>query len=193
MKPRRKILAAGLLLFASTVLAQSTSQAPPVVDLPRGELSAIPSPDRNWKLVFECPNNCNQRKLSIEDTHTRARKFVKNFDRSLSISWSPDSRLFFVNDESGSTQTLSYLYDPATLKVTELAQLLKAGDPTAAPYLAAGHSYLQARRWINSHQLLVTLEGHTDDSPLAGFTVAYRISLDGTVQKISEHLYKVRR
>lgn len=193
MTLRQKLFTAFLLLLSSAALAQSGFKAPPVVDLPRGELTLIPSPDLNWRLVFECPNDCTHRMLWVEDSHTRARRLVRNFDRNLSISWSPDSRLFFMNDALGSNQTLSYLYDPVTLKATEFATLLRARDRVAAQYLGAGHSYLEARRWINSHDLLVTLEGHTDELPLVGFALAYRISVDGTVHKISEHVYKIKR
>lgn len=189
----RQKFAAGLLLLSSAAMAQSRFKTPPVVDLPRGERTLIPSPDLKWRLLFECPNDCTHRTLWVEDAHTHARKLVKNFDRNLAVSWSPDSRWFFVNDAWESEQTLSYLYDPVTLKATELSTFLKAGDGTAAQYLGAGHSYLEARRWINAHNLLVTLEGHTDQLPLVGFALAYRISVDGTVHKISEHVYKIKR
>jgi hypothetical protein len=193
MTLRQKLFVGGLLLLSSAALAQSNVKAPPVVDLPRGEITLIPSPDLNWRLVFECPHDCTHRILSVEDAHTHARKLVRNFDRSLSISWSPDSRWFFVNDELANKQTLSYLYDPVTLKATELSTFLEAGDRAAAQYLRAGHSYLEARRWIDAHDMLVTLEGRTDELPLVGFALAYRISVDGTVHKISEHVYKIKR
>jgi hypothetical protein len=55
----------------------------------------------------------------------------------------PDRRHFFVNDASGSTDTLGYVYDPVTLKATALADVVVAADPTAKKYLDAGHSYLE--------------------------------------------------
>jgi hypothetical protein len=78
------------------------------------------------------------------------------------------------------------VYEPTTLKATDLADLLVAVDPSATQYLKAGHSYLQAKRWVNSGELLVALYGHFDDPPLGGFTLQYRIGLDGHVQKISQ-------
>jgi hypothetical protein len=178
-----------LVCFSLINLSFATAQskaASAVVDLPRGETSRIPSPDRKWVLVFECPNNCSERKLSVEDGRTRARRLIRTFERSLSVSWAPDSRLFFVNDASGSSATLSYLYDPVTLKMTNLAEWLVSKDPKAKEYLGAGHSYLEARRWINSHELLVTLEGHTDQPPRLEYTLKYRVNTDGTVREISQ-------
>lgn len=166
--------------------AAQSNAIPPVVDLPRGETTRIPSPNRKWVLVFECPNNCKERKLWIEDGRTRPRRLVRTFERSLSVSWAPDSRLFFVADASGSTDTLSYLYDPVTLKMTNLAEWLVAQDGKAKRYLGTGHSYLEARRWINSHELLVTLEGHTDQPPRVEYTLKYRVNTDGTVREIAQ-------
>jgi hypothetical protein len=166
--------------------AQGKPAHRPVVDLPRGAVSRIPSPDGKWTLIFECPNECSERKLWIENNTSHTRKLVKEYDRSLSISWSPDSRHFFVNDASGSTETLSYVYDPVTLKVTDLSKVLVAGDPKAGEYVGVGHSYLQAIRWINSRELTVVLYGHFDEPPPRGFTLRYRVNLNGKVRKLSQ-------
>lgn len=79
-----------------------------------------------------------------------------------------------------------YIYEPATLKETDLAKVVVAGDPKAGDYVGVGHSYLNAKRWINSHELLVVLSGHTDEPPLRGFTLKYRVNLNGKVQKLSQ-------
>jgi TonB family protein len=165
---------------------QSKSTHPAVVSLPRAPISQIPSPNGKWTLIFECPNNCSERKLWLEETSSHARKLVKEYERSLDISWAPDSRLFFVNDNSGSTDARCYVYEPAPLKETDLAKVVLAGDPGAEQFLDSGHSYLRAKRWLNSHELLVVLTGHNDGSPPGAFTLRYRIDLRGTVHKLSQ-------
>jgi hypothetical protein len=50
----------------------------------------------------------------------------------------------------------------------------------------AGHSYLQAIEWADSHELIVVLFGHFDDPPLGGFTIRYRVNLNGEVHKLSQ-------
>jgi hypothetical protein len=183
-----RVLMTGVLLIQLSSLATQTKSAhSPVVDLPRGAISRIPSPNGKWTLIFECPNDCSERKLWIEENTSHTRKLVKEYERSLSISWAPDSRLFFVDDASGSTETRCYLYEPATLKETDLAKVVLAGDPDAAQFLNSGHSYLEAKRWINSHELLVVLEGHNDGSPPGGFTLRYRVDVNGSVGKLSQH------
>jgi len=184
---RALIVSILLIHLPCAAKSQVKSAHRPVVDLPRGAVSRIPAPDGRWTLIFECPNDCSERKLWIEDNPSHKRRLVKEYERSLSISWAPDSRLFFVNDASGSTETLCYIYDAATLKETDLALLIAAGDPESTEFLNVGHSYLNAKRWINSHELFVVLSGHTDEPPLRGFTLRYRVNLNGHVQKLSQH------
>ncbi len=182
-----RVLMTGVLLIQLPLLVgQTKSVHPPVVNLPRGAVSRIPSPNGKWTLIFECPNYSSARRLSIEDSASHTRRLIGEYARSLSISWAPDSHLFFVNDAYASNEALSYLYDPVTLKATDLAKLLVAGDPGAAQFLGVGHSYLQAKRWVNSGELLVVLYGHFDEPPLGGFTLQYRVALDGHVHKISQ-------
>lgn len=182
------ILALIFLLSAWPPLAVSQARAayPAVVNLPKGEVSRIPSPSGKWTLIFECPNDCSERKLWVEETASHARKLVKEYERSLDISWAPDSRLFFVNDNSGSTDARCYVYEAASLKETDLAKVVLAGDRGAEQFLDAGHSYLRAKRWLNSHELLVVLTGHNELSRGA-FTLWYRVDLRGRVHKLSQH------
>ncbi|MFZ0980078.1 MAG: hypothetical protein WAN23_11825 [Candidatus Acidiferrales bacterium] len=183
------ILLGGVVLFQRVPAAEA--QAKPlqqmVVQLPQGALTRIPSPHGMWTLVFECPNDCSERKLWLESNASRARKLVGSYDRSLSVSWAPDGRSFFVDDEYGSNGTLSYVYDPITLKATDLATLIAANDAQETQFLKAGHSYLRATRWLSSHELLVVLYGHFDEGPPRGFTIQYRVDLKGQVKKLWQH------
>jgi len=67
-----------------------------------------------------------------------------------------------------------------------MAKVVLAGDPSAAQFLNAGHSYLEAKRWLNSRELLLTLKGHNDGTPSRGFNLKYRVSVSGRVQKASQ-------
>ena len=179
-----------LVLFLNPWVAvtatQTASAQGTVISLPQGEASHVPSPDGKWTLIFECPNNCSERKLWIDETSKHSRRLVREYERSLDISWAPDSDLFFVNDNSGSTDARCYVYEAASLKETDLAKLLLAGDSGAGQFLNAGHSYLRARRWLNSHELLIVLKGHSDGSHPEAFTLRYRVDLHGKVRKLSQ-------
>jgi hypothetical protein len=189
------------LPLAGTAETKPARRQPTVVSLPQGPVTRIPSADRRWMLVFEFPASdkshsadCRTgenetRKLWIKRKGSRERTLVRDFDRRLDISWSPDSHHFFVNDASGSTDTLGYVYDPVTLKATALADVVTSADPDAMKDLGAGHSYLEANRWINSHELSVTLWGHFDEERV-DFKIRYRVDLNGRVERLSKREYR---
>jgi len=176
-----------LVLLLNAGLAATASQTK-IISLPK-ELSRIPSPDRKWTLILECPNSsCGEKKLWIEEASRHSRKLVKEYGRSLDISWAPDSKRFFVNDNSGSTDARCYIFEAPSLKETDLAKLVLAGDPDSKQFLDAGHSYFRAQRWLNTQELIVILTGHNDGSPPGAFTLRYRIDLRGKVRKLSDRL-----
>jgi hypothetical protein len=181
-------LLAQLAYFATP---QTTSVQKGVVELPQGPETRIPSPDRRWTLIFKCPDVTKERKLWIDEEASHTRKLEKGYDRNLGIAWAPDSQRFFVNDNFGSTGSLSYVIDPARLKTTDLSAMIAANDPKAEEFLGAGHSYLRATGWLNSHELLVVLFGHFDEAPPrnipGSFTIKYQVDLNGKVLKISQH------
>ena len=186
-----RILLTGILLLTGWSLLEGSQIQPlrtAVVRLPRGPVSRIPSPDGKWNLVFECPNDCKERKLWIEEVASRNRRAIKEYERSLDVSWAPNSHFFFVNDASGSTDTRCFVYEIATLREIDLEKMILASDAGASEFLRAGHSYLKARYWINSHELLVILEGHNDGAPPGGFGLRYRINLNGQVIRLSQHV-----
>lgn len=98
-------------------------------------------------------------------------RLVKDYERSLSISWAPDSHHFFVNDAWGSNGESCSVCEVATLKRVEIADVLLSANADVKRYLNAGHSYLQVSQWVDSHELIVVLFGHFDDPPLGGFTL----------------------
>jgi len=170
--------------------AQSKSIYTGVVVLPQGAVTRIPSPNRRWTLIFECPDYSKGRKLWIIENGSHARRLVKEYERSLAIAWAPDSERFFVDDDYGSNGSDSYVIEPTSLNTTDLGAVIVDSDAKAAQLLKAGHSYVRAKRWLNSHELIVVLFGHFDDSPPpnvpGSFTVRYQVDLKGGVRRISK-------
>jgi hypothetical protein len=190
-------LLALLALFALPSAGAAQTKSPrgvhsAVISLPQGAMTAIASPDRNWTLIFEFPDVNKSRKLWIQHRGSSGRKLVREFDRSLDISWSPDSQHFVVNDASGSGETRPYVYDPATLQSVELAVLIAKASPKADDYLGADHSYLDAKRWINSHELLIKMMAYFSEPPphRPGFAGTYRVDVSGSVQKVHEAYWR---
>ena len=181
------LLFAGLL-FQGPPALEAQSRA--VVSLPQSPLTRIPSPDRKWTLIFECPNNCATRKLWIENSASHQRRLINTYERSLEVSWSPDGALLFVNDRFGSNGTLCYIYDAVSLTITDVADLVTSGDPGAMQFLKAGHSYLAAKHWVNAHEVTVVLYGHFDEPPPArGFELQYRVGTNGSVHRLKRRIF----
>jgi hypothetical protein len=184
-----RILLTALLIMPCDAIAQAKSTYHRV-ELPNGPLALVPSPNKRWTLVFECPNDCRERNLWIEDSsHTR--RLVKKYERTLAIAWAPDSGRFFVNDDYGSNGSESSVIDPITLKSTDLGMVITDHDAEAKQFLGAGHSYVSAKRWLNGHVLIAVLFGHFDEAPPSGvpasFTAEYRVDLTGFTEKVFQH------
>jgi hypothetical protein len=182
-----------IALFASLphfIKAQIKSSATGVVLLPQGPVTRIPSPNRQWTLIFECPDYSKMRKLWIVDNSSQAKKLVKDYDRSLAIAWAPDGRRFFVDDAYGSSGSGSYVIDATTLKITDLAVIIANNVADSTQFFNSGHSYFQAERWISSHELLVVLFGHFDETHPSrlprSFSIKYRVDLNGSAMTISQ-------
>src|SRR5260370_28096261 len=96
-----RVLITGVLLIHLPSLATQREPAhPPVVDLPRAAVRRIPSPNKNWTLIFERPNDSSQRQLWIEENTPHTRRLVKEYDRSLRISSAPHTRMSSRNQAS---------------------------------------------------------------------------------------------
>ncbi len=191
----RLLSSLALLAMPFSGVAQSINRGPvhnEVISLPQGTITTIVAPNKNWTLTFECPDVNKARHLWIQRKGSNDRRLVREFQRSLDISWSPDSRHFFVNDASASSETRPYVYDPETLQAIDLAELVAKTSPKADDYLGADHSYLNAKRWINSHELLLKLDAYFSEPPprRPGFSGTYRVDLRGNVQKVHEAYWR---
>jgi hypothetical protein len=136
---------------------------------------------RNWE---------STRKLWIQEGTSSERKLVRDFERSLDISWSPDSSHFFVNDASGSTETNCYVYDPQTRRAVDVSKLIAAASRRVRNF-EADHFYVDAAHWVSSDELLVTVTGYLSSTPpKPGLDGAYRVNLNGSVRTLREGYFR---
>jgi hypothetical protein len=63
--------------WAEVIASQTGSTQPTVISLPQGEVSHLPSPDGKWTLIFDCPNDCRERKLWVEESFKTLEKTRK--------------------------------------------------------------------------------------------------------------------
>jgi hypothetical protein len=152
--------------------------------------------------------------LWLEDERTHARRMVMEATvQTLTLAWSPKSTAFIANDRALSDVENAYIYDVKTPERIDLRRQVLADDGTAASRFtsdanpAANHSYFHALRWLDARHVEMHLYGHTDgapngksfrpgheeDSVRSGdcFDLRYRVSRDGVVQKLSQHVFSL--
>ncbi len=185
----RPMLLACLLVIWLTQAMAAQANIPPtqVVDLPQGNMYKLRSPDQRWLLVFEFSDYNSERRLWIVDNQSRKRRLVQTLNRSARLSWSPDSRRFFLNDAWGSNGTACWLIEPSTLGRVDVSALIAKDHPgTFSNHRKAGHLYFEARRWVTSRALLVAMTGHFDERPADGFTYLFHVDLNDGVREVGE-------
>ena len=180
---RSAVITALLLVQLSVAQAQTTSATNEIVQLPQAMPVHLWSPDHQSMLVADALplNYVGEKYVWLEGADGRNRRLVKQYGRSLSLGWAPDSNTFFVNDAWASDREDCEIVDPRSLKTIDVAKLL-ADKPDDLRYLVAGHRYIVAERWIDSKTLLVKLYGHFNDPPAASFHLTYSVSLDDTTR-----------
>jgi len=188
MRVGRLLLFFGILCLAGStpVRAQSASdsatRANPYV--PEHPVS-LPSPDNLWTLSSGCETCPAGHALWLVSNGDHHRRLVRRYDGTLRVGWSPDGDKFFLNQEESADKANAYVIDPSSLKTTELGKIIAAGDPESVKYLAATHSRVSARAWLDPNALLVDVTGHLDQPPLDQFEVRFQVHLDGAVTRLS--------
>jgi dipeptidyl aminopeptidase/acylaminoacyl peptidase len=153
--------------------------------LPYGPTKKLASPDGSRVLYGVTSGKTPE--LWIEDTRTGHQTRLFSISGTLEAEWSPDSNAFAVNDHRASDSADAYIYDAATLKRMDVAELIRTADHSTERFTNA-HAYFVVDRWEGTEQVLVRFHGHTDNAPVACFDLRYRLSRAGAVEKLSEHL-----
>jgi hypothetical protein len=140
------------------------------IEVPAGASRSLPAPDG----VLVASNGV----LAL--SQGTSRKDLLQYSRTLKLGWSPDSKRFFVDDETSSDRTDLYVYHRRTgsrrvlrsvmLRDLELRRFARVGS----------HMYINANRWIDAQTLEVEVSGYTD-SPVQEFDRKFRVDIDGRV------------
>jgi hypothetical protein len=180
------------VIAVSPIKGQQPS-APP--GPPFGPANQLASPDGAYALF----GNEKAAQLWLEDAHTHQRMMVvKVTVQTLTLSWSPDSAAFILNDRAVSNLEISYIYDVKTLHRLDLRSRILAADSEAAHFVQSENSalaYFHAIRWLDARHVEVQPHGFTGGTrngttvrPGECFDLRYRAGRDGVVQKLSQHV-----
>jgi hypothetical protein len=188
------------LILAAAALAQTGARLSP----------RFVSPDGSYTLLSDAA----EPRLWIEDASGHRRLVIEATLQTMTIIWSPDSAAFIVDDYTGSNDEAAYVFQARTLERLDLRNLILAADTEAvrftepdipgAPPLgppnrkSPASSLAHATRWLDSSHVEVELSGHTGGiqvgrsiEPGDCFSMRYRISTSGTVEKISQRVVPI--
>ena len=195
-----RLLAASLLAVIIPALAGTNQLRPANLGLRDGPHS-LPSPDGAYILSGDESHS----RLWLENVATHHRDLVMSLTiQTSTVSWSPDSHFFVVNDRPASGWEDGYVYDVHSLeRRLDLRKLALAADRSAARIVAnrnTSHAYVHATGWLDQTHLQLELNGRTDSSGTPErirlghcFDLRYRVSLNGTVEKLSQRFIRVDR
>ena len=144
----------------------------PTMEVPAGASRSLPAPDGDAILV------ASNGVLAL--SQGTSRKDLLQYSRTLKLGWSPDSKRFFVDDETSSDRTDLYVYDRRTGSRRALRSVMLRDSELRRFARAGSHMYINANRWIDAQTLEVEVSGHTD-SPVQEFDRKFRVDIDGRV------------
>jgi hypothetical protein len=114
----------------------------------------------------------------LENLSDHKQTLVKEYERSVQVGWSPDSRAFFVNDAYVSNLEDAFVYWIDSKKPLLLNDAIRGRDKEADMF-PADHAYFQVGRWLSAHEVLVEYCGHGGENPAQQFDFVYAVSFAG--------------
>ncbi len=141
-----------------------------------GGNGSIPSPDKQYVLVFSGPNAALPEAFSIQDSHGTSVVSSRDLPRLRDIaefrpdfaSWSPDSQILALAGGGGHDLT-TFIF------------VRRSGAFTlvALPDIAGDHDnpYITPKRWLSAHRLVLDISG-----PHAGRAAGYRYTGKATIR-----------
>jgi hypothetical protein len=149
----------------------------PSLSLPTDKEETLPSPDRQWALVA---GPITSRTISLEDRSNNTHRFIREYDRSVTVGWSSGSQGFFVNDAYSSNLEDAYLYWVHSDQPLKLNDLIFNRDKQASEIAKiADHAYFRVLGWYSADAIVVEYCGHSGQEPAKQFDYFYRVTSIG--------------
>jgi hypothetical protein len=177
------VLTGGVTGVPSTFLGNAHAAEAPqqglAITFP-GDRPAVRSPSGRYKLRLRrvaAPSDAPTYCLRLIDSRTKTGNDVITFERSVKVTWRPQSEGFFLNAYavSNASDCLVVLPD-GTRQPQSLAERIAAqGDLGIKESVGDSHYYVICTGWDGPNRVAVTLSGHHDDDA-QGFS--YRLTYD---------------
>lgn len=165
-----------IAFFAISWLASAPVAAEPRLVTFPGASRSISSPDGSGARIFYRPHmgrdGGQAHPVFYDDGHGH-RVQVATVSRSMGVSWSPDGRRVFLQDNWGSNVADCYVLSrtaTSTVGVSLFKIVQKTPrHPTGAERPSVAHYYVHCDRWQSASRLEGAVSGHTDTSPVRDF------------------------
>jgi hypothetical protein len=189
---------AGLQLWAQSNSASALDKPPAVKSLPAPPVRTFPgphdrllSPDGRFVVTNHAgdvrSDNAAEHFLRLSDFRSGDNGLLFRYTRNVEVSWAPDSRALFINDNKDKDESQAYVFFPGDdRKVLNLGKKILDAYPDDLKLLKADHAYIRAVRWLSANEVVATLTGHEEKAG-TGFTVCYIVNVNRTIRRTAEY------
>lgn len=149
-----------LLLLLAVASFSQTGRFP-------GKKSELTSSDGRWVLQDVNRNQGPKHSIFLKDRTGRKTRKICDYERSVGLVWSPDSRRFAMNDYAGSNYTEVGIYsvDESAPKIDLQKEILDQDKRLRerVKLVGFGHDYFGVARWLDAQRVVVHDWGHNDE------------------------------
>jgi hypothetical protein len=153
-----------------------------------GSATSVQSPVGRAKVVFLDPgenaDGLHLFKLKLDDGRGHV-VLLRTFTRSADVSWSPSGDRLFITDYVGSNvaDCLAIKVASQGAKGVRLLGLIARNSRRPPSSELRGHFYVHCDGWLSNTKILVSIDGHTDETPSHGFS--YALTFDTVTHRIA--------
>src|SRR6266702_1322107 len=152
MTPFNRLIAVAVLAVCCAGFAHAASV---LAHFP-GPVNTVGSPNRLLSIHNVDRDQEPNHSLLLRDEKTGLGRKVLDYARHVDVMWAPDSKLFFVNDYAGSSESNCQIFSADDLKRLDVLETLKGTDRESLP--SSDHLYVACTAW-HGDRVGVSLSG----------------------------------
>ena len=122
-----------------------------------GPIHRAPSPDGKADILNTDRDKEPNHVLSIQDRDKHTIRELFPYPRHVDVSWSPDSKFFFVNDYFGSDVSRCLIVDRAHLHKRDIVRVLKEEIDRVSAHFTGSMWLVTCSSWLGDDKVKVSL------------------------------------
>jgi hypothetical protein len=153
-----------LLCAALSCASVASSANTTTIKFPGG-VSQAPSPDGRFAVLNIDQDREPNHILSLYDRKRGSNFSLFTYRRHVDVSWSQDSKFFFVNDYTESDLADCVVVDVDGQKQRKISAILRQEIIDFMKVFKGSHVYVTCATWHSNDDLVVSVAGYGDGSP----------------------------